>query len=442
MLTTIGASALAGVPSFTPGVAAAQSTNTLQEWLTENAKPVRTVDPQGEDFSDLEPLGAAIGSARVVQLGEPSHGAGTAFAAKARIVKFLHRQHGFDLLIWESGLYDVALAQAAMRDAATNAVAAAQKGVFTLWSQAAEVTPLFEIIKASQSSLRPLEMAGFDMQVTADGTTERFAQDLRAFIDVLDDSILRARAAALTDDAVAARRRLYARKFAESADLDGLASAVRALRALITNRRAAFATAHGAQEIEFMDRCLQNMHSDAELRAEAALMAQTTPARESRRDAWNAENLRWLLAERYAGRKAVIWAHNVHVMDGYYAPGFRELHLQQHSGDMKTTGVFQKAWLGNDVYTLGMTTYAGEEGFAMGGPKTPIAPAPDGSLEARLHVLGRRFAFLDLRAVRKDRLLHGLALRAPKFDVNALTDPGQLYDGVFFIDRMAAATRA
>jgi erythromycin esterase len=429
----------AGATIILPGLAWAQ-TDPLQALLAAKAAPVGGIDAADNDFADLEPMGAAIGPARVVQLGEPSHGAGSAFAAKARIVKFLHQRHGFDVLIWESGLYDVAVAQAAMRDPTTDATAAARKGVFTLWSEAAEVKPLFEYIKASQSTLCPLEMSGFDMQVTADGTRERFAEDLRSFAGAFNDPDLRAQAGALADSAIAARQRLYAGQFADGAVLESLGVAVRGLRSLIVSRRAAVAAAHGSRETSFIDRCLENMHSDALLRAEVSRAPTTTPARESRRDAWNASNLRWLLAERYAGRKAVVWAHNVHVMNGYYAPGFRDIHLQAHPGDMKTTGVFQKQWLGENAYTLGMTAYMGEEGFAMGGPKTPITPAPIGSLEARLHALDHPFAFLDFRALRKERLLRGLPIRAPKFDINALSEPGQLYDGVFFIDRMAAAT--
>lgn len=249
---------------------AALAEDSLQAFLAARAASVRGVDATDEDFSDLEALGAAIGSARVVQLGEPSHAAGTAFAAKARIVKFLHQRHGFDVLIWESGLYDVAIAQAGMRDPTANAVTAAQKGVFALWSQAAEVKPLFEYIKESQSALRPLEMAGFDMQVTADGTMERFAKDLRAFTDALSDPGLRSQAAALADQAIVARRRLYAGKFAEPADLEALAVAVRSLRGIIAKRHIAFAAVHGVLETEFVDRCLENMHSDVTLRAEAA----------------------------------------------------------------------------------------------------------------------------------------------------------------------------
>ena len=57
-------------------------------------------------------------------------------------------------------------------------------------------------------------------------------------------------------------------------------------------------------------------------------------------------------------------------------------------GDMKTTGTFLAERYGNSLYTIGMTAFTGEEGFAVGGPASPIAPAPDGSLEARLHGLG------------------------------------------------------
>jgi len=106
-----------GVALATFGARQALAGEDLSGWLAANAVPIRSIDAADEDFTDLAPLGKAIGAARVVQLGEPSHGAGSAFAAKARIVRFLHRHHGFDVLIWESGLYDVALADAGMRGA-------------------------------------------------------------------------------------------------------------------------------------------------------------------------------------------------------------------------------------------------------------------------------------------------------------------------------------
>jgi len=418
--------------------AKAQPRDALQTWLENNTKPVRTIDAADEDIADLEPLGDAIGQARVVQLGEPSHGAGSCFAAKARIVKFLHRRLGFDVLIWESGLYDVALAQAGMRGA-DDAMAAARRGVFTLWSMAAEVKPLFEYIKASQASVRPLEMAGFDMQVTADGSTARFAEDLRAFAAGLQDAGLRDRASALAEQALSARERLAASKFASQDELDSLTAAAQGLGTLISSRRAEFERVRGTLGTTFMARAIDNMRADAAQRFAFAKAPKTTAERESRRDALNAANLRWLLEERYAGRKAVVWAHDVHVMNAYYDSSFRGVHLKQQPGDMKPTGTFMADRLGSRVYTLGMTTFQGEDSFAMGGPTTVVPPAPDGSLEARLHAMGHAYAFMDFRTLTSR---DPISVRLPKYDSNTLSDVGRIYSGLFYIDRMARATRA
>jgi len=260
---------LGGASAALAAGAAAQPRDDLQAWLEAHVSPIRAIDPADEDFRDLEPLGDAVGGARVVQLGEPSHGAGSCFAAKARIVKFLHQRHGFDVLIWESGLYDVALAQAAMRGT-DDPMTAAQRGVFTLWSMAAEVKPLFAYIKASQATPRPLEMAGFDMQVTADGSSARFAEDLRAFSGGVRKPALRDRASSLAEQALAARGRLYAGKFSSQDDLDALTAATRDLIALIHDNRAAFEAVRGPLGTDFMTRAIDNMRADAAFRAEFA----------------------------------------------------------------------------------------------------------------------------------------------------------------------------
>ncbi len=63
------------------------------DWLKKHAVAVRTIDPKDDDFADLMPLVKAIGSARVVALGEQSHGDGAAFLAKHRLIRFLHERH-------------------------------------------------------------------------------------------------------------------------------------------------------------------------------------------------------------------------------------------------------------------------------------------------------------------------------------------------------------
>lgn len=485
-LWVLGAWCVAWGPQTLAAAPSSQSSDELQNWIAANAVAVRSIDAADEDFSDLEPLIDAIGPARVVQLGEPSHGAGSGFAAKARLVKFLHQRMGFDVLVWESGMYDVRLTQAGMRGS-QEAVAAAQQGILKIWSAAEEVRPLFEYAKASQAGTRPLDMAGFDMQVTGEKSLERLAADLRAFVRVLSDPALRRRASGLADQTIAASERLHAYSQArmrmrteaskagqsgkaladtleawetregsrlrpQKQHLESLRQAVDGLLAIIGNHRAAFGRVHGNTEITFMERVLDNLRSNG-----ATVYGIYGPDRpngstgyvpsvevENRRDAGNADNLRWLIQQGYPGRKIIVWAHNAHLMNAYYADDWRTVRLEPQPRSMKPTGVFLAEWLKDDVYTIALTAYQGEDGWGTTGTVNTIAPAVEGSLESRLHKLGKPYAFLDFRALdgSPGHPLHApQSLRIPKYDDNDLPDITKAIDAVFYIDRMAPATR-
>ena len=71
--------------------AAKPRTDQRLKWLQEHSAAVSSIDPSDTDFSDLMPLAAAIGPARVVLLGEQTHGDGATFLAKTR----LNRYYGF-----------------------------------------------------------------------------------------------------------------------------------------------------------------------------------------------------------------------------------------------------------------------------------------------------------------------------------------------------------
>lgn len=468
--------ALAGV-TMTPGQVLALETNeALRSWLARHAHPLRTIDPADTDFSDLAPLQQAIGEARVVQLGEPSHGAGSSFSAKVRLIKFLHRQMGFDVVAWESGFYDLTQVQTALH-AGEDPVAAAQQGILRIWSAARECRPLFDYAQATRTSQRPLQMAGFDMQFTAEGSADRFAADLRSFLEPAD-------AVRLADGALAAFGRLNAysgaraRTFAELTragrtgparneamaawetqqgralrpvpeDLARLDQEVTGLRMLISARQPALVAAHGARRVSFIDHCLANLAGfGANLlnRHRADVMPRDRPsvASENRRDALNAENVRWLMDEGYPGRKLIIWAHNAHIMNAYYGPDWSSVSLEPRPDWMKPTGAFLAERLGGDLYTIGITAFAGEDGFAAPMPATAVPPALPGSIEAELHALGHAHAFVDVRDTRRaaaNPLRQPQRMRLPKYEEELIQDATQPYDGILFIDQMVRANR-
>jgi erythromycin esterase len=136
-------------------------------WLKAHAIPIRTVDIRDNNFPDLLPLAVKIGAARVVMLGEQSHGDGTVFLLKGRGIRFLHEVMGFDVLAWESGLYDCREMNAALGTSIPLEKAIA-KGIFANpWGRSEQVYPLFEYARSTAATTRSLEMAGFDCQFSS-----------------------------------------------------------------------------------------------------------------------------------------------------------------------------------------------------------------------------------------------------------------------------------
>lgn len=441
--------------------------------MAEHARAIRTVDPDDEEFGDFEPIAEAIGKARVVQLGEPSHNAGTCFAAKARLIKFLHQRLNFDVVVWESGIYDVGLVEAGLR-AGEEPAAAAQRGILRNWSGSVECRPLFAYAQASHSTARPLIMAGFDSTLTS--PFANLAAELREFVRLPAGKLQREAAAALealieafgaltryvearntleielTSTPRDARQEAIARWERDTgaalrpnrAVLEKFTSSQHRLAELLRANQRVLARQSGVRQAGFMRRVVDSLAARAtnlyqQLGTDAAPEADGGLAEQNRRDACNADNLRWLIDHGYPDRKIIIWAHNAHVMNAYYeAPAWKTIRLTPAANTMKPHGVFLAEWLGRDLYTIGFTAYEGEDGWK-GLAASPISPARESSVEARLRQVGHRYAFLNVRDGRGP-LHRTQIMRVPKYDEVEIADATRPYDGLFFISQMQRAS--
>src|SRR5262249_34689777 len=101
-------------------------------WLETHTAPIRSIDIADDDFADLEAFGKAVGDARIVMLGETTHGDGATFLAKGRLVRFLHERMGFDVLAFESGIYEMRKVWERMRSG-EDARTATRRGIFGVW---------------------------------------------------------------------------------------------------------------------------------------------------------------------------------------------------------------------------------------------------------------------------------------------------------------------
>lgn len=134
-----------------------------------------------------------------------------------------------------------------------------------------------------------------------------------------------------------------------------------------------------------------------------------------------AENLRWLIYTAYAGGKIMVWAHNAHVMNARYGPGFdsvslEPLKLEPLKDAMKPSGVWLTDWYGDSQYKIGFTAYQGSDGW-VGAPSAPVAPAPPSSPETRFHRLGAPEVFSPVRGASRLRALFAapISMHIPKY---------------------------
>jgi erythromycin esterase len=349
-------------------------------WLHEHAAPLRSIDIADDDFADLDAFGKAVGDSRIVMLGEQTHGDGTTFLAKARLIRFLHQRMGFDVLAFESGLYEMSKVWQRIRngEAARTAV---RRGLFGIWSQSEQVQPLFDYVGERARSSRPLELAGFDCQATGSATRDRVIDDLSLFLAMhgIDPASIAGwtRFRVLLDKVTDTRNLGDWKPSKEERDV---------VLSVIDTLSERLAATEGA-DIAFWRQVLKSAKVLTQLRM---LDLKDWPAfREyfNQRDAGMADNLIWLAREAYPGRKIIVWAATFHNIR----------HPEVTVPDGRTT-MGRHVWqaLGDTLFNVAFTGYAGLRGVASREP-TELAPPPADSLEGLWGATNQQNGFLDLR---------------------------------------------
>jgi erythromycin esterase len=132
-------------------------------WITDvqsRAHTLGSIDIETADDTDLAFLKEYLGARRIVELGENTHGAAQYSRAKTRLIKYLHDQLGYDVLVWESSIFGTYLVDQDF-DARTAQQAATDALVATWHTD--DVVELFAYLKSTRTTARPLRLAGMDL---------------------------------------------------------------------------------------------------------------------------------------------------------------------------------------------------------------------------------------------------------------------------------------
>ncbi len=372
------------------------------DWVLDHAVALRSIDPADGEFDDFEPLVTAIGAARVVQLGEQSHGDGATFLAKSRLIRFLHERLGFDVLAFESGLFDCAVAETRFQQPDCDPIAAAEEGVFSLWTRGEQCRLLFDYVGATHATARPLELAGVDCQFTARASAGYVAALAREAKEL---------GVALSDEERSRLARLYA-KLAQQ-PVDGAVETADAAAPFLDELAARFApaaatassatsTAIGAaRRRSFLARTLRNFRIQTKV-SELTAPGQSDEkqlAGSNLRDVTMGENLVWLANEWFPDRKILVWAASRHIAHDLPTVRFVGAPINVYEKYV-TMGDIVHRDLGDAAYTILFTAARGSYGTVFDSTKSKLVEAAAGSLEDLFDRAAAPLSFLDLRATR------------------------------------------
>jgi len=438
----LGASALAaaGVAGAAMAIRSKWQTHpntAVINWLKANALPITSAEP-GTDFKDLDQLRPLIADARVVSLGEATHGTREFFQLKHRMIEYCVSQLGFTMIGFEAQYGSTLAVNDYVLNGRGNARDVIAGMEFWTWDTE-EVVALVEWVRAwNIANTRKVKFYGFDMQSSpASGMhllayLERVAPHLAVVCEqniaplvsayVADDlrlmpTIVRDQAMSQLEivlDGFATQRADWIARSSESEWNLARQSAIVldqfARRNAMDNESLSW-----AKTLRFRDRCM-------------------------------AANVRSLLDAEGPGAKAVLWAHNGHVQRSPLV-AFKVIELAYMGSHLHTM-------FGKEMVTVGFA-------FNQGGFRAvdesgklrdhTVPPAPDGYIDAALAATGLPLLALDLANIPPDGpVAKWLAAKPSQRSIGStfygdssnysdVADPREKYDILLFVERTTAS---
>lgn len=278
-------------------------------------KPTQLKQPGLAAFADK------IAGVKVLALGEQTHGAGSVFALKVNLIKYLHQYHGFDLFILESGMYDVEkiYQQAKLGKSIKNL---APGNIFYMYANSAEVTPLFDYINEQTESDNPLMLVGFDSQHTGALSNQGLVTDLTNALKLTSDDWSESQAYAVFSNQIQQVLNGSTERFAVDKEL------------VFFEQLDKLALNFSQHKKGFWQRISKGLIAQAERQWKI----------EDNRSQEMGENLKWW-AEQYPDKKIIVWAHTWHltrlgyeqinagkVASDYFGDGYYMAHFTGQQG--------------------------------------------------------------------------------------------------------------
>jgi erythromycin esterase len=272
-------------------------------WINQTAMPLASLGP-APSTADLASFTTMAGPARIIGLGEATHGSREFFTMKDRLLRHLVEDAGVTGFAIEATMPEAFAIDTYVRTGAGNPAVLLSHLYFWTWNTQ-EVADLIAWLRQwnEQHAARQVGFYGFDMQypgVAIDSVSSYVARVAPSLSAAIADDY--ACLADYRNDTHGRVARSYST--AGRAVWDACVKAIDAARDLLNDHRDTLVAASSEREFAFavqMTKLVQQWH--LVMRSLSAVQ----------RDAAMADNVEWLLDREGPDGKLVLWAHNFHV---------------------------------------------------------------------------------------------------------------------------------
>jgi erythromycin esterase len=392
-LAVVARPTLVAVLLASSGIAHSGEDDPFVKWAAAHAVPVATLELNA-DSPDLLPLKSAIGSARVVGLGEPIHGAHEPLAFRNRLFRFLVEQMGFTAIALEWGFTEAIAVNSFAEDGAGEFESAALKDYLATIEEVELIRWMRDYnAAASLTGRRKIRLYGIDLTSGGRMGAPRLAMEgALAYLSKADPAAAQKIGASVGASLPRSDDREIGPVSTEA--LAGYGASVDALaEAMQANRKELIA--HSSAE-EYR-RALRNL--DVARQLAKCLPITPPPSADSSvwgavhtcRDGAMAENVQWALENEGREGRLLVFAHNGHVGDSVWT-GSRKSPFKVNAPMM---GANLRRVYGDDLYIISTNS------VMTSGEGLPKFKKIEDSIDNVLARVGPSRMFLDLRMARR-----------------------------------------
>jgi hypothetical protein len=381
--------------------------------LIDSMIPVHSIQPNDTNFSDLLFLKSVLEDKKVLLLGEAVHNDATTFLAKTRLIKFLHEQLGYDVLLWEAGLFNIWYMNEELKKEKQLTPSFA---IYPFWYHAVECKELWDYLNRQQKTSNPIQMGGFDLQHTGTINDTVLGNKIIHFLKEKNIDIVNYRHfnSIVYKIGYIGYPYQWINKNKEEKDsiLLDFANILKIINPEIHN---------------FEDSVFYRYLSQAMIWANCTWTYKLgDPKRSHLRDSIMADNLMWLIDQYYPERKVIVWASNLHI--SYNNTQYQEMN---HEMNFVSMGEYLKKKYGNRCYAMVFSSFC-----HLSDRHTIFLKGSNKSIEYLLHQNKIRYGFLNFRTLPDSSFLHDdITMRVNQnFDLKGKWS--SMSDGLFYMDTM------